>query len=168
MKAGTTSIVGASTAVAVLIADQASKLWALNALKVEGASQHLIGAFNATLVFNRSNAFGVVPVAGELTRWGLVSFNVIVAAALVWWLLRYTHRFLSAMGVGLLIAGALGNALDRSRLGFVVDFLDASALGFHWVFNVADSAVNAGVGCLVLTTIILPALQQRRATGVSA
>jgi signal peptidase II len=167
-QARTTRVIGGSTAAAVLIADQVCKLWALNALEVEGASRPLLGIFKATLVFNRSNAFGVVPVAGELSRWGLVSFNVAAAAALVWWLLRYPHRLSSAVGVGLLIAGALGNALDRLRLGFVVDFLDASALHFHWVFNVADAAVDAGIGCLVLSAVLLPAIEERRAAGTSA
>ncbi|MDB5691455.1 MAG: lipoprotein signal peptidase [Alphaproteobacteria bacterium] len=162
-QARATRVIGASTGAAVLIADQVCKLWALNALQVEGASQPLIGIFKTTLVFNRSNAFGLVPVAGELSRWGLVSFNAAAAAALALWLFRQPHRLSAALGVGLLIAGALGNALDRLRLGFVVDFLDASALQFHWVFNLADAAVDAGIGCLALSMVILPAIQERRA-----
>lgn len=168
MKARTASLVGALTSVAVLVADQVSKSWALNELRVEGASQPLIGPLNATLVFNRSNAFSVIPEVGDLTRWGLVSFNVIVAATLVWWLMRYPHRLFSALGVGFLIAGALGNALDRLRLGYVVDFIDASALRFPWVFNVADAAVDFGIGCLFLSTVILPAIQKRAAASASA
>ena len=160
-----TTLIGASTAAAVLAADQASKLWALNALQREGESQPLIGVLRATLVFNRSNAFGVVPVAGDLSRWGLAAFNAAVAAALLWWLLRRPHRLTSAVGVGLLIAGAAGNALDRARLGFVVDFLDASALHFDWVFNAADAAVDAGLACLILSAVVPPTIKERLRSG---
>jgi signal peptidase II len=167
-QARTTALLGALAAAAVLTADQASKLWALNGLQVDGASQPLFGVFKATLVFNRSNAFGIVPVAGELSGWGLVAINLANAAALVWWLMRYPHRLTSALGIAFLIAGALGNGLDRLRLGYVVDFLDACALRFTWVFNVADVAVDAGIACLVMSALVLPAIRQRGAAATSA
>jgi signal peptidase II len=154
-------------AATVLIVDQLSKLWALAALQVQGESQPLFGLLKATLVFNRSNAFGVVPVAGDLSRWGLVSFNLAAAAALVWWLARYRHSRLSAIGAGLLIGGAVGNGLDRLRLGYVVDFVDASALHFNWVFNIADAAVNLGICCVLLSAVILPAMHQRRGVQIA-
>jgi signal peptidase II len=57
------------------------------------------------------------------------------------------------LGAGVLASGAIGNAIDRVRLGHVVDFLDLSRLGFHWVFNVADSSVDLGIALLILGTL---------------
>jgi signal peptidase II len=82
-------------------------------------------------------------------RWGLVAFSVVGAAALAWWA-RTADRRLLAVSLGLVIGGAIGNAIDRARFGQVVDFIDATALKFPWVFNVADSAISIGIGLLIL------------------
>ena len=146
----TVRMAGFAVAAVVVALDQLSKFSALDLLQVEGASRHIWGWLDATLVFNRSNAFGVVPVAGEISRWGLVAFNVAAAAGLVWWLVRAAPPKATCLGIGFLIGGALGNAIDRARLGVVVDFLDLSRIGFHWVFNLADACVDVGIGCLLL------------------
>ena len=57
-----------------------------------------------------------------------------------------------AAGLGFLIAGAIGNAFDRIRLGAVIEFIDASKIGFVWVFNVADTSVDIGIGLLLLAS----------------
>lgn len=145
---------GFATAALVITVDQMSKAWALGALKVEGASQALSPWLSATLVLNRSNAFGLVPVAGELSRWGLAAGNLAVAAGLAWWIWRAARRPALTIGAGFLIGGALGNAIDRVRLGVVVDFLDLSRFGFGWVFNVADASVDAGIALLALGLLL--------------
>jgi signal peptidase II len=68
----------------------------------------------------------------------------------VWWLVRSAPPKLTSLGIGFLIGGALGNALDRARIGVVIDFLDLSRVGFRWVFNLADAAVDVGIGFLLL------------------
>jgi signal peptidase II len=141
--------VGAAALIIVL--DQLSKSWALGLLKVEGASRPLAVWLDATLVFNRSNAFGVAPVAGEVSRWGLVALNLGVAAALAWWLWRRRLRTTSALAAAFLIGGAVGNAIDRIRWSVVIDFLDLSRLGFRWVFNLADVSVDVGIALLALS-----------------
>lgn len=138
----------------LIAADQLSKGWALDVLGAEGVSRPLAGWLSATLVFNRSNAFGVVPVAGEVSRWGLVALNLVVAAALAWLLWRRPLRAATTLGLGFMIAGAVGNAIDRIRLGFVVDFLDVSRLGFPWIFNLADASLDAGIALLVLSVFL--------------
>ena len=65
------------------------------------------------------------------------------------WLGRL-NRPVAVAGVSFIIGGALGNLYDRVSYGYVVDFFDFSGLGFPWVFNVADAAINIGVACLLL------------------
>ena len=146
----TVRVAAFTVAALVVMFDQATKFIALDLLQVEGASHHVWGWLDATLVFNRSNAFGVVPVAGEISRWGLVAFNCAAAVGLVWWLARAAPPKATCLGIGFLIGGALGNAIDRARIGVVVDFLDLSRIGFHWIFNLADASVDVGIGCLLL------------------
>ena len=111
-------------------------------------------------MLNNSNAFGLAPVSGELTRWGLAVFNLAVAAVLAWVVARRSTSRVIAAGLAFLIAGAIGNAIDRIRFGAVVDFIDASKIGFVWVFNVADASIDIGIGLLLITTVLL-----RRAQG---
>jgi signal peptidase II len=107
-----------------------------------------------TLVFNSSNAFGLVPVSGELTRWGLTTLNLVVASLLVRVVLRRATARLTTLGLAFIIAGAVGNALDRIRFGWVIDLFNASKLGFMWIFNVADVSIDIGIA-LVLVAIFL-------------
>jgi signal peptidase II len=142
-------------AAVVLSIDQLSKLWALSTLRHAGSTIVLQGLIDLTLVFNRSNAFGLAPVSGELTRWGLTALNLIVAAILlVWVVIPRSKSHLNTVGLAFIIAGAIGNALDRIRYGAVIDFFNASKLGFAWVFNVADSAIDVGIGLLLLSTLL--------------
>jgi signal peptidase II len=134
--------------------DQVSKQWALNTLRPAGSSIVLPGPVNLTLVFNFSNAFGLAPVSGELTRWGLAAFNLAVAAVLAWVVVRRSTSRVIAAGLAFLIAGAIGNAIDRIRFGAVIDFIDASKLGFVWVFNVADASIDIGIGLLLLASLL--------------
>jgi signal peptidase II len=149
-----------SRAIALLVAvlifglDQGSKLWVLHAQRLDGSRIVLPGPVNLTLVFNHSNAFGLAPVIGELTRWGLATLNLAVAAILAGMVMRRSTSPLSAAGLGFLIAGAIGNAFDRIRFGAVIDFIDASKLGFVWVFNVADASIDIGIGLLLLAALM--------------
>jgi signal peptidase II len=140
--------------VLVLGLDQLSKTWALSSLKYAGATLILPGPVDLTLVFNRSSAFGMVPISGELTRWGLTVLNIIVVAGLTWAVLRRSMSGLTIIGMGFVIAGAAGNALDRIHSGAVLDFIDASKLGFIWVFNLADVSLDIGIA-LVATGMFL-------------
>jgi signal peptidase II len=139
----------------VLVAcDQATKRAALHRLGAEGASLKLPGPIDLTLVLNRSNAFGLVPVAGEVSRWALAALNLSVAALLIAVLFRRPVSAWTAAGLVVLAAGAAANALDRLWLGVVVDFIDASKIGFHWVFNIADICIDVGIGLLLLGSFL--------------
>lgn len=138
-------------AVAVILFDQASKLWVLDAFTL-GESRPVTEFFNLVLVYNRGAAFNFLASAGGWQRW----FFVVLAVAVSLWmgamLRRHAgqpgHRPL-CIGLNLVIGGAIGNVIDRFAYGAVVDFLDVHAFGWHWpAFNLADSAICLGVALL--------------------
>ena len=147
-------VIGLLVVALVLGLDQLSKEWSLTALGKVGSTVVLPGPIDLTLVLNYSTAFGLVPASGELTRWGLTILNLAVASILTAIVLRHATAHLSTVGFAFIVAGAIGNALDRIRFGAVVDLFDASKLGFIWVFNVADVSIDAGIALLLLATLL--------------
>ena len=143
-------LLAAVTAV-VLLADQASKLY-IDRHFFPGESlivwEHF---FNITYVRNQGAAFGML--ANSPLR---LPFFIVVALAAVVGILWYFGRLrpeqrLLQLSLALIFSGALGNLLDRIRLGEVIDFLDAHWYAHHWpAFNVADSAITVGVALLLL------------------
>ena len=124
------------------------------ALGKVGSTVVLPGPVDLTLMFNNSNAFGLVPVSGELTRWGLTTLNLVVASILVRVVVRRAAARLTTVGFAFIIAGAIGNALDRIRFGWVIDLFNASKLGFIWIFNVADVSIDIGIALLLIATYL--------------
>ena len=143
-------------ALAVIAADQASKLVLTGPLGLAAHGQILFLPpwLNFTYVANTGVSFHLF-AGGDLSRWGLSLFSLVVAGALAWWA-RRADKAIGAAGLGLIIGGAIGNAIDRLRLGHVIDFLDATGLHFPWVFNGADSAITAGVALLLLESLLAP------------
>lgn len=154
----------AGLAVAIVVADQATK-WLVVAglLGMSFGDSRLFGGvrpipvevtsfFNLVLVGNTGVSFGLFRGGGA--RWFLVAVSLVVVVALLVWLWRARARLIQ-VGVGLVIGGALGNVVDRVRLGAVVDFLDFHAFQVHWpAFNLADSAIVLGVIALVLDGVL--------------
>lgn len=138
-------------AAAVLAADQAVKAWILYGLNLPlRLSVEVLGPLRLTMVWNEGVSFGFLQARHDLARWGLTAFALLVALALAAWA-RQADRRLLGVSLGLIIGGAVGNAIDRARFGAVVDFVDVSALGFFpWVFNIADSAITIGVILMLL------------------
>jgi signal peptidase II len=147
-----------SAALAVLALDQLTKHWALMSLATVGRTIKSAGPIDLTLVFNRSNAFGLIPDYGEFSRWALAAVSLVVAAILLRSALRQSTSIMNAVGFALIGAGAIGNAIDRLRLGAVVDLFDASKLRFAWVFNVADVSIDLGIA-LILLAALLPSAE---------
>ncbi len=134
------------TALVVVVSDQLSKLWALQHLSGRGVTPLLPGLLQQRLVFNTGAAFSML----EGNAFGLGLVSAAVAVGLVWWI--QTSGPLSrwqSLGLGLLLGGAIGNGLDRMRLGSVVDFLEFVPIQFP-VFNLADTAINLAVVCLLI------------------
>ncbi len=136
---------------AVIVLDQLVKHWILTGLDLPArGSVHVFGPLSLTMVWNQGVSFGLLQAQHDLVRWALVGFSLVVAAILLVWA-RKAERLWTAVALGLVIGGAVGNAIDRARFGAVVDFIDVQAIGFFpWVFNVADSGITVGVIMLLL------------------
>jgi signal peptidase II len=140
-------------AAAVIAADQLAKSWILYGLNLPTlVSTPFLGPLHLSMVWNAGVSFGFLRADHDLVRWLLVAFSVIVALLLAGWA-RRSERALSAAGLGLVMGGAIGNAIDRARFGAVVDFVDVTRLFFPWVFNIADSAITIGVVLLLLDSL---------------
>ena len=138
---------GFSVAVAVAVLDQVSKAIMMSLLPDPGSRWPIAQFFNLVHVRNKGVSFGMMPGVGP---WILGGFALVVAAVLAVWLWRAETRPIAA-ALGLIIGGAVGNVIDRARLGAVFDFLDFHAFGYHWpAFNVADAAITLGVIGLLL------------------
>jgi signal peptidase II len=116
--------------------------------------------FHLTYVRNSGAAFGLL--ARQNAAFLRLFFPAVTLFAVVILLLYFQHtprqRALTLSGICLIIGGALGNGIDRLWLGQVIDFLDFFWQTYHWpAFNVADSAICVGVGCLLLDAFLHPA-----------
>jgi signal peptidase II len=143
-------------AVVVIVSDQALKYWVLDVFHLaDRTPAPLAGPLWLTYVPNRGVSFGVLNIDADWTRWVLSAFSLGVAAALAVWAWRVDRPIL-ALAVGLIIGGAVGNAIDRVRLGAVTDFIDVTRLWFPWVFNLADSAISVGSVLLIWDLFLAP------------
>jgi signal peptidase II len=142
----------------VLTADQLSKWWVLNVLDLPYLRQVvLLPVLNLTLVWNRGVTFGLLNGFGGWSSLVLALVALCVVGALGAWLRRAESR-LSAIAIGAIAGGAIGNVLDRIRFGAVVDFIHTHIEtrwgDYSWyVFNVADSAIVCGVVALILEAV---------------
>ena len=144
------TLLGIAAAIAVLAADQASKWWILEVVRLPDIGQVVVlPVLNLTMVWNRGVSFGMFAGAGEHGPWLLMGLAAAVAAFLLIWLYRET-RPVTRVALWLVLAGAVGNTIDRVRYGAVVDFLDFHLYGHHWpAFNIADMAIVGGVAVLL-------------------
>jgi signal peptidase II len=143
---GPLSPLGLGVAALALLADQAQKAWILYVYDIGArGTVTLTPFFDLVLVWNEGISYGLFPQQSATGRWGLILFAVAASTALAAWLARITST-LAAMSIGLIIGGAIGNAIDRALYGAVADFFSLHAYGLQWyIFNVADAAIVAGV-----------------------
>jgi signal peptidase II len=146
---------------AVIGADQWSKHLIEGALQLS-ESRYYLPVFNLVRAHNRGAAFSMFDAASGWQRWVFSALAVVVSVTLITWLARLERRaVLMAAALALILGGALGNVIDRLRLGYVVDFLQV-----HWqqhyfpAFNIADSVITVGAGFLLLDAF----LSSRRAS----
>ena len=156
-------------AAAIFIVDQIMKALVLGpfGLRVEGDSIELLPIFNLTLVHNEGISLGLLQASSDAMRWGLVAMTGAVSLFVASWLWREANR-LDALGLSLVLGGALGNLVDRVRFGYVVDYADLHFGAFRpfLVFNIADAAITIGV--LVLLARALFAKDDAKPRGTTA
>lgn len=130
--------------------DQVTKYWVASSMTLYQSHQ-LTSFFNLVHVHNLGAAFSFLASQGGSQRWLFTGLALGVCVVLVWCLKSMRHRQrLTACAYALVISGALGNAIDRLVHGYVIDFLDFHAYGYHWpAFNVADCCIFVGAVFLI-------------------
>ncbi|MCA0406102.1 MAG: signal peptidase II, partial [Proteobacteria bacterium] len=117
----------------------------------------ILPVFDLTVVWNYGISYGLFQQHTEWGRWGLVALKLGAAVVLSFWLRKAASK-LEAAGIGLIIGGAIGNAIDRIVHGAVFDFAHFHVGSFSWyVFNIADAGIVVGVGLMLLAQLINPA-----------
>jgi signal peptidase II len=153
-------------ALAIAVVDQISKFWAVNALTNQPPVEIFGSSFMLTLVYNDGGAMGTN--LGSSLAYLIIS--LIIMPVLAYYI--YSHRTQPSMSIPLssIAGGAIGNIIDRIRLGRVVDFLDVdipdvNILGYQlerwWTFNVADTAISCGI-IFILAHMIFTAAPSRQ------
>lgn len=137
-------------AVLVLVADQLSKIWVLQNFSL-GESIKLLPVFNFTYARNYGAAFSFLGDAGGWQRWLFTAIAVVVTSILSVWLSRLKPTQLKlSLALVLIVGGAIGNLIDRSLYGYVVDFLHVYYQNWHYpIFNIADCAITIGAALLI-------------------
>ena len=156
-------------AIAALLLDQVTKA------VIEGTmalyqSIYVLPVLDIVRAHNPGAAFSFLADAGGWQRWGFTVFAIVVSAVILWTLRRtaVAGQRLQSAALMLIVSGALGNAIDRVRHGYVVDFI-----AVHWdeayfpAFNVADSCISVGAG-LILLDVLLQWLRERKLSGGAA
>lgn len=151
---GAPARLGLLSALVVLLLDQLSKWWIVAIVMQPPRVIEITPFFNLVLGWNRGISFGLFGGDGALNAWVLPVLACAVVALVTYWLMRAQTRAIG-ISLGLIIGGAIGNIIDRLRLGAVVDFLDVHAFGYHWpAFNVADSGITIGAALMIVSSLL--------------
>lgn len=153
------------TLLATLAADQASKIFVLDGLRLdERLSIEIWPPFlSFNMAWNKGVNFGFF--GGMDMKWALIALALAVCGAVIWWIARARAGRLALISAGLLVGGALGNVIDRLRFGAVVDFLNMSCCGIEnpYAFNIADVAIFAGaIGLMFFAPSDKPGAKRRK------
>jgi signal peptidase II len=132
----------------IVVADQVTKYVAVKYLAA--GSIEVTSFLNLVLAYNSGAAFSFLADAAGWQRGLFIGIALVAVVWIVYLLRKYPDQRLFALSLSLVLAGAVGNVIDRIFIGAVIDFLDFHAFGKHWpAFNVADSAISCGAVLLV-------------------
>jgi signal peptidase II len=153
---GPFSRLGLLAGLITLALDQANKWWMLDVYRIGERGRVAVAPFlDLVYVKNIGISYSLFDQDSYDGQLMLAGFGALATVALWVWLARGGANRLMAVSLGLIMGGALGNAIDRVRLGGVADFFSLHALGFYWyVFNVADVAIVAGVAGLLYDSFL--------------
>ena len=158
--------VGYWIALIVFVADQVTKWLVTGPMGVDRLGDQIVvlPIFNFTYVENYGISLGLLQATSDTMRWVLVGITAAIAAAVAVWIAREKNRG-DQIALGMVLGGAIGNILDRSRLGYVVDFADLHFGEFRpfYIFNVSDAAISIGVLILLLRAFLT---REKRPEGV--
>lgn len=141
-------------ALVLFLADQYTKMLILDSYRL-GDGTPVTSFFNIVRAHNTGAAFSFLAQAGGWQRWLFTGFGAAAALFILWQLRAHPGQKLFAFALSGILAGAVGNVVDRVRHGYVVDFLDFHWAGSHFpAFNVADAAITVGAACLILDELL--------------
>jgi len=152
---GPFSRLGLSIALATLVLDQAHKWWMLSVYRIQDKGRvALTPFFDLVFACNTGISYGVG--SGQIGQHVLAAFAGLAALAMTVWMARAATGPLMAASIGLIVGGAIGNAIDRLLIACVADFFSFHAFGFYWyIFNIADVAIVAGVAGLLYDSFVV-------------
>jgi signal peptidase II len=150
-----------SLAMLVIVLDQFTKVAILGSFEL-GESQRVTSFFNFVRVHNTGAAFSFLADGAGWQRWFFVTLGFAASGFIIWMIRSHPGEMLFCFAVTMIMGGALGNVVDRLVHGYVVDFLQFRfkllepifSGGYFPSFNVADSAITLGAGCLILDEIL--------------
>lgn len=146
-----------AVALTVIVLDQVSKLLIQATMPLGHSIPIISDLFAIVHVMNPGAAFGLL---ADQAAWIRGPFFIGISLLAIGFILYYRHRRvddhpLALLGLSLILGGAVGNLVDRLRIGMVIDFIDVHYYQYHWpAFNVADSAITIGVSLMMLTLIL--------------
>lgn len=153
---GRWSLFGLALATIVIVCDQLNKWWMLEVYRIQDKGRVAFAPFlDVLFVKNTGVSYGMFSLESQKGQYLLAIVAVFVSMGMAAWLAR-TGSALLATALGLIIGGALGNAIDRIVLGGVADFYSLHAFGYYWyVFNLADVAIVAGAALLLYESLVV-------------
>ncbi len=141
-------------ALVILVADQVTKALILDSYRL-GDFTTITSFFNIVRAHNTGAAFSFLAQAGGWQRWLFTGFGVLAALLIVWQLRAHPGQKLFSFALASILGGAIGNVIDRMVYGYVVDFLDFHAAGWHFpAFNVADAGISLGAVLLIVDELL--------------
>ena len=144
----------------ILFADQLSKWWAVDNLtfyKTKPIWSFFDLGLDFKLSLNRGAAFGFLADASGWQRWFFITLTIVIIAFIFFWIKnmkKTKEHILEIYALVMILSGALGNLIDRIRIGSVIDFIDVYYNSWHWyTFNIADAAISIGIVLLIVKLI---------------
>ena len=139
------------TSLWILCLDQATKIFVHTQIQMEEPISLIKGFFDISYIRNAGGAFGLFSESHEWIRFILFLFFPLICVGLIFMMLRETSNRFQILALSFILGGAMGNYIDRIRLGYVIDFIDWYVKDWHWpTFNIADSFIVMGVCILFL------------------
>ena len=140
----------------ILLADQASKIF-LDHFLVYGEPLNIFPGLSFQLIYNQGAAFGILSDQSGWQRWFLVLVSTCISLVLIFWIGKTVNTSkLECFSITFILAGAIGNLLDRLINGYVIDFIYVFYEDYSWPnFNIADSSITIGAALLIYTQVVL-------------